>query len=163
MSTSIAYIGVGSNLGNRKAAIHKAQQNLSAHPKIRQLRSAPIYETDPVGGPVQGPYLNTVWELETDLSAQELLSLLLKIEEELGRKRIEKNGPRTIDLDLLFFGDEVIDEAGLQVPHPRLQDRWFVLKPLWDLRADWVHPIFKKSVCELLDRIDANHKKPQKT
>jgi 7,8-dihydro-6-hydroxymethylpterin-pyrophosphokinase len=80
----------------------------------------------------------------------------------LGRKRVVKNGPRAIDLDLLLFGDEVINETGLQVPHPKLQDRWFVLKPLWDLRADLVHPVLEKSVCELLSEVDAGHKKPQK-
>lgn len=186
MST-LAYLGVGSNLGNREVMIETAKRLLSADPKIRLLRSAPIYETDPVGGPVQGPYLNTVWELETDLNAQGLMALLLETEEKLGRKRFarqttrrgpstkrcsdgsrhalwrKKNGPRVIDLDLLFFGDEVIDEPGLEVPHPRLQDRWFVLKPLWDLRSDLVHPVLKKSVCELLTEVDASHKKSQKT
>ena len=159
---TIAYIGTGSNLGNREAMIHSAKQKLLSHPKIKFLRSAPVYETDPVGGPAQGLFLNTVWELETELSAAQLIALLLKIEEELGRKRVEKNGPRAIDLDLLLFGDEVIDEARLQVPHPRLQERWFVLKPLWDLRADFVHPVLKKSVCELLSQVDAGHQKSQK-
>ena len=161
MST-IAFIGVGSNLGNREVMIGEAQKSLSGHSKVRFLNSAPIYETEPVGGPVQGRYLNTVWEVETDLSAQELIAVLLGIEKKLGRERIEKNGPRSIDLDLLFFGDEIINTSGLQVPHPRLHERWFVLKPLWDLRTDYVHPVLKKSVCELLDRVDANRKKPQK-
>lgn len=156
MST-LAYIGVGSNLSDRKTQLWKAQQSLSRHANIKFLRSSPIYETDPMGGPVQGKYLNTVLELETSLSAKELLIVLLNIEEKLGRKRIVKNGPRLIDLDLLFFGDQVINESHLQVPHPRLQERWFVLKPLWDLRADLVHPVLKKSVCELLDKVDPNH------
>ncbi|MBI4394750.1 MAG: 2-amino-4-hydroxy-6-hydroxymethyldihydropteridine diphosphokinase [Candidatus Omnitrophica bacterium] len=154
---TLAYIGVGSNLGNRKGAISKAQEILSSHPKVKFLRSAPFYETEPVGGLPQGLYLNTVWEIETDLEAHELIELLLEIESSLGRKRKEKNEPRIIDLDLLFFGDQVIDEASLTVPHPKLHERWFVLKPLWDLRSDLIHPVLKKSVCELLDQVDAHH------
>ena len=152
-----AYIGVGSNLENREQIIQKAHQTLSAHPSVRVLRSAPIYETHPLGGPSQGLYLNTVWEVETDLSAREFLTLLLAIETQIGRVRVEKNGPRLIDLDLLFFGDEIIQVQGLSIPHPRLQERWFVLKPLWDLRADLIHPVLRKSICELLDGVHENH------
>lgn len=154
-----AFIGVGSNLGPRESAIEKAREMLSQNPNIRFKRSAPVYETEPVGGPRQGLYLNTVWEVETDLNADDLMKVLLEIETSLGRKRTEKNAPRTIDLDLLFFGDEVIFKPNLTVPHPRLHERWFVLKPLWDLRADFVHPVFKKSICELLDEITQSHKK----
>ncbi|MBI4372335.1 MAG: 2-amino-4-hydroxy-6-hydroxymethyldihydropteridine diphosphokinase [Candidatus Omnitrophica bacterium] len=152
-----AYIGVGSNLNNREDMIRRAQKILSSHPKVRFLRSALIYETEPVGGPSQGPYLNTVWEVETELQAPRFMKLLLDIESSLGRKRSEKNAPRVIDLDLLFFGDEVIHEDSLTVPHPRLQERWFVLKPLWDLRSDFIHPVLKKSICELLDQVNASH------
>ncbi len=151
--SSTAFIGVGSNLGNREETIEEAKENLIKVPQIRFNRSAPIYETDPVGAPKQGKFLNTVWEIETDLTAQELLKVLLIIESGLGRKRFEKNGPRTIDLDLLLYGDYVINEKDLIVPHPRLHERWFVLKPLWDLRSDFVHPVFKKSICELLDQV----------
>ena len=154
---TVAYIGVGSNLEHRDQNIQKAREAVFAHPAVRFLPSAPIYETLPFEGPPQGLYLNTVWEIETNLSAHELLSLLLTIENRIGRVRLEKNGPRLIDLDVLFFGDEIIQDPNLQVPHPRLQERWFVLKPLWDLRADLVHPILKKSVCELLDEVHENH------
>ena len=154
-----AYIGVGSNLGDRRHLIECAQAALMTRPAIKFLRRAPIYETRPVGGPPQGLYLNTVWEIETGLSAGELLEVLLAVEKRLGRERREKNGPRTIDLDLLFYGDEVIKEGGLVVPHPRLHERWFVLKPLWDLRADFVHPVFEKSVCELLDQVGESSEK----
>jgi len=148
-----AFIGVGSNLGDRKRTMGEAQKALAACPEIRFQRSAPIYETQPVGGPPQGLYLNTVWEIETDLTAEALLNVLLKIESDYGRERREKNAPRTLDLDLLFYGDQVIDEGGLTIPHPRLHERWFVLKPLWDLRADFVHPVSQKSICELLDQL----------
>ena len=159
MPQTTAWIGVGSNLGPRGSTIEKAREMLSQNPNIRFKCSAPVYETEPVGGPHQGLFLNTVWEVETDLSADDFLRALLGIESSLGRRRTEKNGPRTIDLDLLFFGDEVIRKSGLTVPHPRLQERWFVLKPLWDLRADLVHPVLKKSICELLDEITQSHKK----
>ena len=158
-----AYIGVGSNLNDRKSLIEKAKTLLCLNDKIIFLRSAPFYETQPVGGPRQGLFLNTVWEIESELSAGELLDWLLKIETQLGRVRNEPLGPRTIDLDLLFFGDQIIQTPRLTVPHPRVQDRWFVLKPLWDLRADLVHPILQKSVCELLDEIDEKHKRSKKT
>ncbi len=148
-----AFIGVGSNLGDRQQTIQQAKEKISAVNDIRFLRSASLYETKPMGGPAQGLFLNTVWELETDLSAKELLSVISKLESDLGRIRSEKNAPRTLDLDLLFYGDEIIQEPNLTVPHPRLQERWFVLKPLWDLRSDWVHPVLKKSVCELLDQV----------
>ncbi len=159
MSFKTAFIGIGSNLGDRKKTIESAQRALSQSPGIRFIQSAPFYETEPVGGPPQGLYLNTVWEVETSLRAKPLLQLLLQIESQLGRNRKERNEPRTIDLDLLFFDDEVIEEPDLIVPHPRLHERWFVLKPLWDLRADFVHPVFKKSICELLDQVNAAHKK----
>lgn len=152
MSTT-AFIGVGSNLGDRKQTICQAEQKLSNIKGVRFIRSAPIYETQPVGGPKQGLFLNTVWEIETDLPARQLLNALVQIESDFGRLRIEKNGPRTIDLDLLFYGDEVIKEQTLTIPHPRLHERWFVLKPLWDLRSDYVHPVLGKSVCELLDQV----------
>lgn len=153
------YLGVGSNLGAREAAIEKARAALCRNPRVHFKRSAPIYETEPVGGPPQGKYLNTVWEIETDLNAPELFNLLMNVESSLGRVRAEKNAPRTIDLDLLFFGDKVIRTPSLTVPHPRLQERWFVLKPLWDLRADFVHPILEKSICELLDEVTQSHQK----
>ena len=160
MSLTTAFIGVGSNLGDRNKNIDNAQTALCRSSQICFIQSAPLYETEPVGGPPQGHYLNTVWEVETAFEAKPLLEFLLQVEAELGRIRKEKNEPRVIDLDLLFFGDEVIEEPGLIVPHPKLQERWFVLKPLWDLRSDLVHPVLKKSICELLDQVNAGHKKP---
>ena len=159
MSLTTAFIGVGSNLGDRKKNIEDAQTAICRSSQICFVQSAPLYETEPVGGPPQGFYLNTVWEVETTFEARSLLGFLLQTEAELGRTRKEKNEPRMIDLDLLFFGDEIIHESGLAVPHPELHERWFVLKPLWDLRADLVHPVLKKSICELLDQINASHKK----
>ena len=161
MSLTTAYIGVGSNLGDRRKAIEDACRLLCSSSQVCFIQSAPVYETKPVGGPSQGPYLNTVWEVETPFEARELLEFLRKIELDLGRERREKNEPRIIDLDILFFGDEVIQEPDLIVPHPRLHERWFVLKPLWDLRADLIHPVLKKSICELLDQVDENNQSPK--
>ncbi len=158
----VAFIGVGSNLNQREEMIASARRLLTQATHVRFLRSAPIYETLPVGGPPQGSYLNTVWEIETQLKPGELLRLLNEIEFKLGRIRTEKNGPRTIDLDLLLYEDQVIETENLIIPHPRLHERWFVLKPLWDLRSDFVHPVFKKSICELLDQLDETHKKSKK-
>lgn len=147
------FIGVGSNLGNREENIAKARTLAMKLLNTRLIQSSMNYETDPVGGPEQEKFMNAVWEIETSLSPRQLLQELLNIEQSLGRKRTVKNGPRTIDLDILFYGDGIIREEGLTVPHPRLGERWFVLKPLWDLASDFVDPVTGKSVCELLDRI----------
>lgn len=151
---TIGYVGVGSNLGSRETNIERAKQLLETAGRIRWVRSAPVYETDPVGGPPQGRFLNTVWEIETDLKPAELLSELHQIESRLGRARKVKNEPRGIDLDILFFGEMVLT-GSLEVPHPRSHERWFVLKPLADLAPELVHPVLKKTVRELLKEIEA--------
>lgn len=163
MSLTTAFIGVGSNLGDRKKAIDDALKSLCRSSHVCFVQTAPWYETQAVGDPSQGPYFNTVWEIETEFEALELLEFLLLVESELGRERTKKNEARIIDLDLLFFGDQVIQKPDLVVPHPRLHERWFVLKPLWDLRADLIHPVLKKSVCELLDQVNENSKIPKST
>ena len=158
----LAYVGVGSNLGDRKRTIELAQEVFASDPDVEFQRRAPLYETEPVGGPPQGNYLNTVWEIKTSIPPRRLLELLMRIEKEFGRERTEKNAPRTLDLDLLFYGEHVIREAELMIPHPKLHTRWFVLKPPWDLRADLVHPVLKKSICELLDEIDESSKERER-
>ena len=121
----LAYIGLGSNLGDREALLMRAADALDA------VRISPVIETDPWGFENQPQFLNAVAEVETELSPRELLDRLLEIERRLGRTREgPRYGPRTIDLDLLLYGDEAIDEPGLQVPHPRLAERLFVLEPL---------------------------------
>ena len=123
-----AYVGVGANLGDREATIRAA---ISALPGLFAVSA--LRETEPVGVVDQPPFLNGAVALETELAAHELLDALLAIERELGRERRERWGPRTIDLDLLLYGDETIDEPGLTVPHPRLHERRFALEPLLDL------------------------------
>jgi 2-amino-4-hydroxy-6-hydroxymethyldihydropteridine diphosphokinase len=123
-----AFVGVGANLGDREATIRAAVAALPGVVGVSQLR-----ETDPVGVLDQPPFLNGAVALETELSPRDLLDSLLAVERELGRERRERWGPRTIDLDLLLYGDEAFDEPGLTVPHPRLHERRFALEPLLDL------------------------------
>jgi 2-amino-4-hydroxy-6-hydroxymethyldihydropteridine diphosphokinase len=125
-----AYVGLGANLGDREATILAAAERLGPH------RLSPIVETEPWGYADQPKFLNAVAELETELAPRELLGRLLAIERELGRVRGGRRyGPRTIDLDLLLYGDLVVDEPGLTVPHPHLAERLFVLEPLFALDA----------------------------
>ncbi|RMH29930.1 MAG: 2-amino-4-hydroxy-6-hydroxymethyldihydropteridine diphosphokinase [Planctomycetota bacterium] len=129
---TIAVIGIGSNLGHRHATIHAAVRDLARVPGVRVRRLSPIIETDPVGPPEQGPYLNAVVLVQPALEPRALLDAMLTIERSHGRDRAREQrwGPRTLDLDLLTFGDRIIDEPGLTVPHPRIAERAFVLRPL---------------------------------
>jgi 2-amino-4-hydroxy-6-hydroxymethyldihydropteridine diphosphokinase len=142
-----AYIGVGANLGDREATIRAALAALPGVVGISDLR-----ETDPVGVVDQPPFLNGAAALETDFSPRELLDALLAVERELGRERRERWGPRTIDLDLLLYGEETIDEPGLTIPHPRLHERRFALEPLLDLDPELAIP-GRGRVADLLERL----------
>jgi 2-amino-4-hydroxy-6-hydroxymethyldihydropteridine diphosphokinase len=128
-----AFVGIGSNLGDREGNFRQAVELLSAEDGIDVVAVSEIRETDPVGPVEQGPFLNGAVRIETDLDPRELLERLLAVEERLGRVRRERWGPRTIDLDLLLYGDDVVDEPGLTVPHARLHERRFALEPLSDL------------------------------
>ena len=129
-----AYVGLGGNLDDREGLIRRALVLLAARPDIEVLLVSSLRETDPVGFVDQPRFLNGAAMIETTLTAPELLDELLTIERELGRTRNgRRNGPRTIDLDLLLFGDLVVDEPGLTLPHPRLHERAFVLEPLAEL------------------------------
>ena len=129
------YIGVGSNLGDRRKYIDNAIESLKSSPCIALKRISSIYETDPVGGVPQGKFLNGVLEIETALTPKALLKELNGIEEALGRERTVKNGPRTIDLDILYYGDETIDTKDLRIPHPLIEEREFVLRGLRELKG----------------------------
>jgi 2-amino-4-hydroxy-6-hydroxymethyldihydropteridine diphosphokinase len=130
-----AYIGLGSNLGDRLENLLRAVRLLEEG-DVAVRRSSRVYETEPVGGPEQPDYLNAVVEVDAQGSARDLLDTCLRIENEMGRVRDERWGPRVVDLDVLTFGDEEIDEPDLQVPHPRMHERGFVLIPLLELDAD---------------------------
>lgn len=129
----LCYIGIGSNLGDREKNIEQAIQKLRCKEGVEVKRVSPLYETDPVCGPGQPRYLNGVIEIETDIAPRELLLFLQETERQLGRVRTVKNGPRTIDLDILTYGNKIIDEPDLRVPHPRMTEREFVQRPLRDL------------------------------
>ena len=133
-----AYVGLGSNLGEREATLWKALEGLGATEGIEVLAVSSLRETDPVGVVDQPRFVNAAAALETSLSPRELLERLLDVERSLGRDRAveERWGPRTLDLDLLLYGGESIDEPGLEVPHPRLTERAFVLEPLLELDPD---------------------------
>ncbi len=136
-----AYVGLGANLGDRKAMLRAAVEQLSAEPGIELVAVSDLRDTDPVGITDQPRFVNAAAAVETDLPARELLERLLGIERRLGRTREgPRFGPRTIDLDLLLFGEERVDEPGLEVPHPRLHERLFALEPLADLDPGLVVP-----------------------
>lgn len=131
-----AYLGLGSNLGDRLGNLQAAVDLLAGRAGIRVVRSSRVYESEPVGGPAQPDYLNAVLEVETDLRPRALLETCRAVEAGMGRVRSERWGPRTIDVDVLTFGDEAIEEADLIVPHPRMHERGFVLVPLTELSPD---------------------------
>jgi 2-amino-4-hydroxy-6-hydroxymethyldihydropteridine diphosphokinase len=138
---TVAYVGLGANLGDREAMVRSALEQLRSEPGLRVTAVSTFRVTEPVGFRDQPHFLNAAAAVETDIGARELLDRLLGIERRLGRTREgPRFGPRTIDLDLLLYGDETIDEPGVQVPHPRLHERLFVLEPLADLDPDLVVP-----------------------
>jgi 3-oxoacyl-[acyl-carrier protein] reductase len=151
-----AYIALGSNLGERRGNLDSALSQLRARPGVEVTRASTYHETDPVGGPAgQGKYLNAVAELRTTLSPTELLAMLLEIEAVLGRVRAERFGPRTLDLDLLLYGTEIVQTAELTVPHPRMHERMFVLAPLVEIAPLAVHPKLQSTAFDLLKKVQA--------
>ena len=136
MKTSIVYLGLGSNLGNREANIHLAIERLKPFIEIKKISR--IIETDPVSGPKQGKYLNAVLKAETLFSPQKLLNLAKGIEKEFGRKKTIPNAPRPIDIDILLYDNQEIHSSELTIPHPRMFEREFVMTPLREIAPDVV-------------------------
>jgi 2-amino-4-hydroxy-6-hydroxymethyldihydropteridine diphosphokinase len=146
-----AFLGLGANLGERLTTLRGARQALASHAQVATVASSPLYETEPVGGPAkQGNYFNAVLRLTTTLSPLALLACCQSVEEAFGRRREERWGARTLDIDLLLYGSLLHDERCLRLPHPRLQLRRFVLAPLADLDPLLPHPRLGRSIGQLL-------------
>jgi 2-amino-4-hydroxy-6-hydroxymethyldihydropteridine diphosphokinase len=158
-----AYVALGSNLGDRRAELERAVERLDRAPGVRVVKVSEWVETEPVGGPPgQGKFLNGAVEIDTTLEPRELLDLLHAIERQAGRARERevRNGPRALDLDLLLYGELSIDERDLLVPHPRLEEREFVLKPLAQIAPHCRLPASRQTVRERLDELQA-HPRPR--
>lgn len=149
----ICFIGIGSNLGNSQKYCQRAIEFLSEAIEIDLTSVSSFYKTEPVGVEDQNYFTNAVTEIRTLLSADKLLSVLQDIEKRMGRERKEKGAPRIIDLDLLFYGQHVIHETNLIIPHPELHKRRFVLEPLCEIASYFIHPSYGISVRGLMDRL----------
>jgi GTP cyclohydrolase-4 len=152
------YLSFGANLGNRQANILQALQYVQTRASIKKLSS--FYETDPVGYSDQPKFLNIVCESETELSPDDMLHFLKWIEMRMGRREAFRNAPRPIDIDILFYDKLCLDSSDLQIPHPRLPERAFVLVPLAEIASDLVHPVLHMTVGEMLNRVDQTGVEP---
>ena len=156
--TYTTYIGIGSNMQNPLEKCREAIGFLAIHPDIAVIARSSFYETEPVGFLDQDWFINAVVEAETSLSPADLLAELLSIEQKMGRVRQEKWGPRLIDLDLLFYGDQIVETADLKIPHPEIPGRRFILAPLNEIASNFLHPALKKTIGELLAVLPENPK-----
>lgn len=152
MKTEMIYIALGTNKGDREANLRTARQALSPH--VQLLEQSPIYETEPWGYTDQPDFLNQVIKAQTTLPPRELLAYLKDIEKRMGRIPTFRNAPRIIDLDILLYGELVFEDEQLTIPHPRLEERAFVLVPLSKLTSQLCHPVSGKTIHELLSQVD---------
>lgn len=153
MNGTICYIGVGSNLENPLEQCRRAIQKISEIEGITITAQSSFYKTEPVDFENQNDFINAVLEIKTSLEAQQLLNVLQNIERSMGRRRELKGGPRTIDLDILFYGQSVIQEDNLIIPHPQVHMRRFVLEPMSEIASYFIHPAFGVTIRGLKDRL----------
>ena len=154
---ALAYIGVGSNIGDRVGYVQQAHCLLNDTDGIQVLESSSLYETEPVGYKEQEWFINAVLKTETILSPEDFLNQCFRIEKQLGRVRhpeLPKNGPRTIDLDILFYDNKIINTEIMEIPHPRMHQRAYTLVPLLELDEDMIHPVFNKTISELHENLE---------
>ena len=149
----LAYLSLGSNVGDRVAHLRDAIARLESIGRVVSVSS--FYETEPVEVTDQPWFLNGAVGLETALTAEQLMARLLQIEQETGRRRVQKKGPRTIDIDILLFDDLILDSPDVTIPHPAMQERRFVLEPLAEIAAEARHPGMKKTIREMLEELPA--------
>jgi 2-amino-4-hydroxy-6-hydroxymethyldihydropteridine diphosphokinase len=157
---SIVYLALGTNLGDRLANLRAAIEALP--PEIKVIAESKVYETPPWGVEDQPAFLNMAVKCETDLDAESLLHRLKQLEVQLGREKSFRWGPRLIDIDILFHDNLILESESLTIPHPRLHERAFVLVPLMDVAPDFIHPVLKKTVKELLATIESENIHPYK-
>jgi 2-amino-4-hydroxy-6-hydroxymethyldihydropteridine diphosphokinase len=150
---SVVYLSLGSNVGDREAQLRDAQARLGTEGRV--VAASSFYETEPVEFTEQPWFLNCAVALETNRTPHELIKAILSIEKEMGRRRIQNKGPRTIDIDILLFGDTILDSPDLTIPHSALHQRRFVLEPLAEIAPEVLHPVFRKTIHELRDALRA--------
>lgn len=158
MAHELAYIGIGSNLGDRKALCHRAIESIGDFRGTTVTATSSFYESEPLELPSQNWFINCVIGIKTELLPEELLSACQEVETLMGRKRTVRYGPRTIDLDILFFGHTVLNSSRLVLPHPKLHLRRFVLMPLSEIAPSLNHPVYHQTVANLLTRVSDKHR-----
>lgn len=146
-----AYLAIGSNIGDKQKNLQDAVEALRALGTVKNVSS--FIETAPMYFEDQDTFMNGALEIETAYSPEKLLQAVLKIEQQLGRKRLFKNGPRIIDIDILLYGNKIVHEEHLQIPHPLMHERQFVLEPLVEIAPDLLHPVLKKTIAQLLSEL----------
>ena len=147
----LVYLSLGSNIGDRAGHLNTAIDRLRVFGEVVAVSS--FYETEPVEFTAQPWFLNCAVALDTEKKPQQLLAGILEIEQQLGRRREQKKGPRIIDLDILLFGDSIVDDPGLTIPHPAMHERRFVLEPLAEIAPDALHPVLQQTIRELRDAL----------
>jgi 2-amino-4-hydroxy-6-hydroxymethyldihydropteridine diphosphokinase len=148
---NLVYLSLGSNVGDREAQLQDALAKLAAVGSV--VATSSFYETEPVEFTRQPWFLNCAIALETNKTPEQLMAATLRIEEEMGRRRVQKKGPRSIDIDILLFDDTIVDSKELTIPHPAMHQRRFVLEPLAEIAPELLHPVLKKTIGELLDSL----------